>query len=82
MDATIAYEVAKAGAEGWERVAMEANRTAKNAQEDLSKMRTQVARIPGLIQEEKKKAFKEGRSKGQKEGIVFVGIIGILAAVL
>ncbi|MCF4150573.1 hypothetical protein L2W58_02040 [Dethiosulfovibrio sp. F2B] len=51
---------------------------AKVAREEAQETAKQIARIPGLVEQERKDAYKKGRSQGRQDA----GILAVVGAVV
>jgi len=78
LDATIAYEVQKARADTWEATARQMSKDAKVARAEAQETAKQIARIPGLVEQERKDAYKKGRSQGRQDA----GILAVIGAII
>lgn len=78
LDATIAYEVQKARADTWEATARQMSKDAKVAREEAQETAKQIARIPGLVEQERKEAYKKGRSQGRQD----IGVFAVLGTII
>lgn len=82
LDATIAYEIEKARADTWEKTARQMGDDAQKAREESQETARQIARIPGLIEQERKYAYKKGRSQGRQDAGILAVLVGVVIRAL